>query len=98
MYVHVITSILTNITVRIPDELRARMRALSEINWSEVVRRAIEGRIDLEMRRRRDRNSIREAGRRVDAIFEKLRAEHGAIDFDSSGTIRRWRDRRYGAT
>jgi outer membrane cobalamin receptor len=89
---------LTNITVRIPDELRTRMRGLSEINWSEVVRKAIEGRIDLETRRRRDRESISEAGRRVDAIFEKLRAEHGAIKFDSSETIRYWRNHRYGAT
>ena len=89
---------LTNITVRIPDEVRAKMRELPDINWSEVVRRAIEGRIALETRRRRSQESISEAGRRVDAIFERLKAEHGVVRFDSSETIRYWRNHRYGAT
>jgi len=90
---------LTNITVRIPDELRAKMRALSDINWSEVVRRAIEGRIALEMaRRKKDKESIIEAGKRADAIFEELKAKHGAIKFDSAETVRYWRNHRYGAT
>jgi len=89
---------MTNITVRIPNELRAKMRALSDINWSEVIRRAIEERIALEIaRRKQNQESIKEAGRRVDAIFEKLKTEHGTIKFDSSETIRYWRDRRYGA-
>ena len=32
-------------TVRIPKELRAKMKKLSHVNWSEVVRRAIEEKV-----------------------------------------------------
>jgi len=39
-----------NMTLSIPDELLKRMRALSDIRWSEVARRAIEERAnDLEV-------------------------------------------------
>jgi len=44
---------MANITVRISNQLRTKMRSLSDINWSEVVRRAIEERIALEMARTR---------------------------------------------
>lgn len=33
----------SSFTVRIPRELREKMRRHREVNWSEVVRRAIEG-------------------------------------------------------
>jgi predicted transcriptional regulator len=90
---------MANITVRISDELKEKMRAISDINWSEVIRRAIEGRVALEIARaKRDRKSIADAGRRVDAIFEDLKTRHGVVKFDSSETIRYWRDHRYGAT
>lgn len=100
MYVHVNTgSVVTSITIRVPDELRKRMRDLSTINWSEVARRAIESRVAREMaREEKDRGAISEAGKRIDGIYERLRAEHGTIPFDSSATVREWRDRRYGAT
>ena len=61
------------------------MANITDINWPEVARRAIEGRVALEMVRvKRDRKSIAEAGRRVDAIFEALRTKYGAVKFDSS--------------
>ena len=41
---------MTNMTLAIPEELMQRMRKFQEIRWSEVVRKAIEQRInDLEM-------------------------------------------------
>jgi predicted CopG family antitoxin len=41
---------MANMTLAIPDELYKRMKALSEIRWSEVARRAIEQRVeDLEI-------------------------------------------------
>jgi len=90
---------MTNITVRISDELREKMRSLSDINWSEVVRRAIEERVALEMARKgKNQKAIIEAGQQVDFIFERLRAKYGVVKYDSSKTIRYWRDRRYGAT
>ena len=37
---------MTNITLSVPEELHKRMKKLSEIRWSEVIRRTIEQRID----------------------------------------------------
>jgi predicted CopG family antitoxin len=40
---------MPNITLSIPEELYKKMKQMSDIKWSEVARRAIEGRInDLE--------------------------------------------------
>ena len=40
---------MANLTLAIPDELHKKMKAFSEIRWSEVARRSIEERIsDLE--------------------------------------------------
>ncbi len=41
---------MTNMTLAIPDELAKKMKAFSEIRWSEVARQAIEKRVnDLEI-------------------------------------------------
>ena len=41
---------MTNITLSIPEELHKRMKKFSEIRWSEVVRKAVEQRVnDLEI-------------------------------------------------
>lgn len=79
--------------------MKKKMKSLPEINWSEVARKAIESRVALEMAiQKKDRETISEAGKKIDGIYERLRAEHGTIGFDSSETVRYWRDRRYGAT
>lgn len=40
---------MPNITLSIPEELHKKMKQMSEIRWSEIVRRAIEQRVnDLE--------------------------------------------------
>ena len=40
---------MANMTLAIPDELHKRMKNLSEIRWSEVVRKVLEQRVnDLE--------------------------------------------------
>lgn len=100
LYVHVNTrGAVTSITIRVPDELKEKMKRLSDINWSEVARRAIENRVDLELaRREKDWDAISKASARIDGIYERLRAEHGTVGFDSSETVRSWRDQRYGAT
>ena len=41
---------MANMTLSIPDELYKKMKALSEIKWSEIARKAIEQRVaDLEI-------------------------------------------------
>jgi len=47
---------VATITVRIPSELKKRMALLSDVNWSEVVREALNERVELEFRRRRTRD------------------------------------------
>lgn len=41
---------MVNITLSIPEELHRKMKSFSEIRWSEIVRKALEQRInDLEV-------------------------------------------------
>jgi len=72
-----------NITLSIPDELHEKMKKMSEIKWSEIVRRAIEQRIiDLE-----EMNKIvaksKLTQKDVDEISEKIKKgiakRHGLI-------------------
>lgn len=36
---------LAKVTVRVPDELKQRMDDMEEVNWSAVVRKALENKI-----------------------------------------------------
>jgi hypothetical protein len=77
------------VSARIDEETRRRMRRLSHINWSEVIRRAIVERIREEERRREvDPRDIREAVR----IADSVRAP--SPGWDSTEEIRKWRERR----
>ena len=69
------------ITVRIPLELKRRMERFSDVNWSDVVRKAIEGKLrELE---------VREVIEVVDEIASKARPGRSLAD-----VIREFRDRR----
>jgi len=37
---------MTNVTLAIPEDLRLKMKAHSEIRWSEVIRKSIAEKID----------------------------------------------------
>jgi len=90
---------MTVITVRLPEWLRKEMRKLKGVNWSALVRDAIESRISLEAARsERDWDRVREAVKLTDAIFEQMHQKHGHIDYNSAETIRYWREKRYGPT
>jgi len=65
--------ILSIITIRIPRELKEKMKKYREINWSEVVRRALEERIRIQERI--------EATRRMDEIRRKVKpVKRGELD------------------
>ncbi|MEL9941135.1 MAG: hypothetical protein QW348_04585 [Ignisphaera sp.] len=69
------------ITVRIPLELKRRMERFSSVNWSDVVRRAIEEKLrELE---------VREAIEAMDEIASKARSVRSLAE-----VIREFRDRR----
>lgn len=42
-----IKSLMTNITLSIPEELHGKMKHHSEIRWSEVVRKSITEKVEL---------------------------------------------------
>jgi hypothetical protein len=77
---------LAVITVRIPKEIRKRMRRLKAVNWSAVVRDAIEARLDLEEGAlERDWERVRRRDRSRTRCFMKCA---GATD-TSTSTARR---------
>lgn len=72
---------MASITVRISEELKKEMAKIKDINWSEVLRHAIEQ----ELKRAR----MQEASRKIDALREK-----STIEWDSTKVIREWREKR----
>ena len=78
------------ITVRVPEELKRKMKEFNYINWSEVVRKAIEERVTIEERRK-----LREqAAKAMDEIRDRLLRDYGPTNYDSAEVIRFWRDLR----
>ncbi|MCS7145095.1 MAG: hypothetical protein RMJ28_07360 [Nitrososphaerota archaeon] len=81
------------VSFRIGEELKRRMARLRHINWSEVVRRAIAERVELEERlgasRRIDSGQMREALEDMD----RLRAKTSGV-WSGSEEVRRWRESR----
>lgn len=87
------------ITLRIPENLRRQIRRLKHVNWSQIAREAIEERVAMEKTREgKDRAEIVEASRSIDELFEELRGRYGRLRYDSSRTIRTWRDARYSSS
>ena len=72
---------MANMTLAIPDELHKKMKQMSEIRWSEVARRAIEGRInDLEtLNRLASKSKITD--KEIKEISKKIKRA-AAIRFD----------------
>lgn len=86
---------MATMTIRIAEDLRKRMRRIRGVNWSEVVRRAIMDRVTVEEKTMgKDWDLVRKAADDADELRMKLEARHGKSGYDSSETIRRWRDAR----
>lgn len=73
------------------DATKREMETLPDVNWSEIVREAIRGRIETErdLRKPIDRRRALEACRSIDAF----RASVSASAFEGTKEIRKWRDR-----
>ncbi|MHA2090077.1 MAG: hypothetical protein ACW98K_04390 [Candidatus Kariarchaeaceae archaeon] len=72
---------MKTVSVRIPDELKKKMKELSWINWSDVLRSAIVSAID--------QHSKSNLGHAV-LITEKMRKD-APPNWDSTDVIRKWR-------
>ena len=82
---------MATVSLRVPDDLKEKMDAYREINWSAVIRANIEEEIQ--------RLESRRIGHAV-ATSERLSAEIDEEEVraeNTAETIRAWRDTRYGA-
>lgn len=86
--------LLALVTVRVPEQLRKEMRKLRSVNWSALLREAIQTRVELEQQVTKDLERVRKGSRRADAVRREISKRHGYIDFDSAETIRYWREAR----
>lgn len=98
MYIRSVAK-LALVTIRVPERLRKEMRKVKSVNWSALIRDAIETRLELERRRTgKDRERIREANKQADAVYEEMQRKYGHISFNSAETIRYWREMRSHGT
>jgi len=79
------------VSVKVDDETKAKMDLYKDINWSEVVREAIEGRIEIEemLRRRIDRARALKASEDMDRLRSKTSGKWSGVE-----EIRKWREAR----
>jgi hypothetical protein len=83
---------LTLVTVKVNEELKRRMKKYPHVNWSEIIRRAIEERLRLEealKERKINLDTLRESVQVQDRIREKTSGKWSATE-----EIRRWRELR----
>ena len=83
---------LAMITVKVDEDLKRRMASHADLNWSEIVRAAIEERLRAEETTRKkkpDGFRIREAITTSDRIREKTSGNWSVTE-----EIRRWRELR----
>ena len=90
MCITVIVSLSVVVSFRIDKKLKEKMDKLRHINWSEVVRRAIEQVVMVEEARLRDKDRARIAWASLKMDELRRRVE----DWDSVEEIRRWRMKR----
>ncbi len=83
---------LALITVKVDEDLKKRMASHGDLNWSEIVRAAIEERLRAEettRKRKLDRPRILEAIAASDRVREKTSGNWSVTE-----EIRRWRELR----
>jgi ribosomal protein L14E/L6E/L27E len=74
-------------TIRIPREVKEKMRRYKHINWSEIARSAILNKLkEVEEVEKRLK-----AAETMDRIREEMLKNYGMSDYDSAEVIRYWR-------
>jgi len=69
----------SNVTIRVPEDLKRRMEEHRGVNWSEVARRAFEDTVQ--------RQEMRKAAEEIRELRKRSSPE-----WDGAAEIRRWRD------
>jgi hypothetical protein len=70
---------VSNVTVRVPEELKGRMKRCKSVNWSDVARKAFED------------ATCREEMQCAAEAIKNLRLE-SKPEWDGAKEIRKWRD------
>lgn len=76
------------VSSRVDEETRRKMKKLRHVNWSEVMRQAINKKIEEETKRKVDPTEVEEAIN----LMDQVRRPHEGID--GTTEIRRWRNQR----
>ena len=79
------------VSIKVDDDTKAKMKELSDVNWSDVLRRSIRERIALEesLRRPFDRRKALRAAASMDALSHRMSGR-----WNGAKEIRKWRDLR----
>jgi len=80
------------ISFRIDEKLKGKMERLKHINWSDVVRKAIQETIEKEEEKLRRKK--KNAQRIKEALVRNIALERRVEGWSSVEEIRRWRERR----
>jgi hypothetical protein len=84
---------MATVSIRVPDELKSRMEAHDEVNWSAVLRRHLEDELtDLDAKD--VAHAVATSDRLSNAVAED--ADTTLADEDVTDVIREFRDSRYG--
>mgnify|MGYP001100239092 CR=1 FL=1 len=84
---------MTIVTVRLDERLKAKMRKLRHVNWSEVIRSAVAQRIELEESLATSRTINMDILRKAMADQDRLR-EKTSGTWSGAEEIRKWRELR----
>jgi len=82
---------MATVSLRVPDDVKKKMDEHAEINWSAVIRANIEEEIG-----RLESRSIGHAVATSERLSNEIDEEE-VTDENTADTIRKWRDKRYGA-
>ncbi|MHA1401585.1 MAG: hypothetical protein ACTSQE_14640 [Candidatus Heimdallarchaeaceae archaeon] len=77
---------MTTISIRVPDDIKKKMKDMKHINWSQALRETI-----LHIIEQEENKNIAKAL----LTNERIRKD-APSDWDSTKIIRNWRDSRYG--
>lgn len=81
---------MATVSVRVPDELKARMEEYEEVNWSAIIRERLE-----ESLAEIERESVASAVATSERLSRGTDAD-AVEERDSAELIREFRERRYG--
>ncbi len=82
---------MANVSIRIPDDIKKKMKEHDEINWSAVLREKI--REEIENLNNRNLAHAVATSERLSQKINKKEVENQ----DTAKAIRNWREKRYGS-